>query len=151
MDFIDKLIKKLEEAKEELNKNVNMSYSSPMNMSKKPDIKPVEMPDRKPDEIKPDKGYGKITIKDTDPKPLKIPTTKKAEEMEKDSRDPKLAPKEVKVKQLQAQIDAGTYKPDPKKIAGAMLKEELYCSENGQWNIKVDGKTPLMAEPKKSK
>lgn len=57
------------------------------------------------------------------------------EEMEKDSRDPALAPKQVKVKALQAQIDAGTYKPDSKKIADAMIKEELTCSENGQWKI----------------
>ena len=71
------------------------------------------------------------------------------EEMDKASKDPSLAPKEVKVKALQAQIDAGTYKPDPKKIAEKMLKEELTCSENGQWNIvekadkpkiKLDGK-----------
>lgn len=56
--------------------------------------------------------------------------------VQKDSADPKWAPKEVKVKQLKAQIDAGTYKPDPKKIADKMLsKEELRCSENGQWNI----------------
>jgi hypothetical protein len=54
-----------------------------------------------------------------------------------------LAPKEVKIKQLQSQIDAGTYKPDASKIAGAMLqhpdkplkKEELVCSENGQWDL----------------
>lgn len=58
------------------------------------------------------------------------------EELEKDAANPALAPKQVKVKQLQAQIDAGTYKPDSKKIAGAMLKEELVCSENGQWDIK---------------
>jgi hypothetical protein len=58
------------------------------------------------------------------------------EELEKASKDPKLAPKEVKIKQLQSQIDAGTYKPDPKKIADKMLKEELTCSENGQWDIK---------------
>lgn len=59
------------------------------------------------------------------------------EEMEKDAKNPALAPKEVKIKALQAQIDAGTYKPDPKKIADKMLKEELTCSENGQWNIKM--------------
>lgn len=44
--------------------------------------------------------------------------------------------KEAKIKNLQRQIDAGTYKPDPKKIADKMLKEELVCSENGQWDIK---------------
>lgn len=44
--------------------------------------------------------------------------------------------KEAKIKNLQRQIDAGTYKPDPKKIADKMVKEELVCSENGQWDIK---------------
>lgn len=43
--------------------------------------------------------------------------------------------KEIKIKNLQRQIDSGTYKPDPKKIADKMLKEELTCSENGQWNL----------------
>lgn len=44
--------------------------------------------------------------------------------------------KDAKVKSLQRQIDAGTYRPDPKKIADKMIKEELVCSENGQWDIK---------------
>lgn len=58
------------------------------------------------------------------------------EELEKDAANPALAPKQVKVKQLQAQIDAGTYKPNAKAIADKMLKEEeLSCSENGQWKI----------------
>lgn len=59
------------------------------------------------------------------------------EELEKDAVNPALAPKQVKIKQLQAQIDAGTYKPDSKKIADKMVKEELTCSENGQWNLKI--------------
>lgn len=59
------------------------------------------------------------------------------EELEKDAANPALAPKEVKIKALQQQIDAGKYKPDASKIAGKMLKEELSCSENGQWNLKV--------------
>lgn len=91
MDFIDALIKKLEEAKEELQKNMNCAPGSGPNMAK--------------------------------------------EELEKDAVNPALAPKEVKIKKLQAQIDAGTYKPDPKKIADKMLKEELKCSANGQWEI----------------
>lgn len=85
--------------------------------------------------------------------------TELKEELEKASKDPKLAPKETKVKNLQAQIDAGAYKPNASKIADKMLnpshdvdselhpsvikpenlkrliKEELTCSENGQWNI----------------
>lgn len=44
--------------------------------------------------------------------------------LSKDAADPKLAPKEVKVKQLKAQVEAGTYKPDPKKIAEKMLSKE---------------------------
>lgn len=42
--------------------------------------------------------------------------------MNKDAANPKLAPKDVKVKKLQSQVDAGTYKPDASKIAGAMLQ-----------------------------
>jgi anti-sigma28 factor (negative regulator of flagellin synthesis) len=78
------------------------------------------------------------------------------EELEKASKDPALAPKEVKIKELQGKIDAGTYKPDASKIADKMLKkgpneasvaapaangtpdmakEELTCSANGQWNL----------------
>lgn len=92
MDIIEQLIKSLEDAKAELNKNMNCAPGSAA-MNK--------------------------------------------EELEKDAANPALAPKEVKVKQLQAQIDAGTYKPDPKKIAAKMLsKEEITCSENGQWDIK---------------
>lgn len=73
MDFIDALIKKLEEAKEELSKNMNCA--------------PGAM-------------------------------------LEKDAANSALAPKEVKVKKLQAQIDSGTYKPDPKKIAEKMIQKE---------------------------
>lgn len=107
MSNIDTLIKKLQEAKEELSKGVNCAPGGSLNT------------------------------------------------LAKDSVNPDLAPKEVKVKQLQAQIDAGTYKPDPKAIADKMIgkadeehpstlsygdvkkliKEELTCSENGQWNL----------------
>ena len=98
MDTIDKLIKALEEAKEELNKNMNASYGATTpNMTK--------------------------------------------EEIEKGAANPALAPKEVKIKKLQAQIDAGTYKPNASKIADKMLQkeedgvEELHCSANGQWSL----------------
>lgn len=63
------------------------------------------------------------------------------EELEKDARNPALAPKQVKIKQLQSQIDAGTYKPDPKKIADKMIKEEgctmddMKVHKNGQWEM----------------
>jgi len=130
MDIIEQLIKSLEEAKAELSKNVNCAPGMDPNMGKA-------------DTVRPDAGFGKVTVKDTTPKPANPSkpfgtVVRKEEEMEKDSANPALAPKEVKVKQLQAQIDAGTYKPDPKKIAGAMIKEELSCSENGQWNLKTD-------------
>lgn len=74
------------------------------------------------------------------------------EELNKASKDPALAPKEVKIKKLQAQIDAGTYKPNASKIAEKMLqKEELTCSENGQWNLnKIEPKIPSAPiKPKK--
>lgn len=43
-------------------------------------------------------------------------------ELKKDSVNPKLAPKDRKVKELQTKIDAGTYKPDAGKIAEKMLQ-----------------------------
>lgn len=98
MSKIDELIKKLQEAREELAKNQDCYTGSTPNMAK-------------------------------------------------DSRDPKLAPKEVKVKQLQAQVDNKTYKPDSAKIADKMLKDEALmmgegCSardakiaKNGQWSM----------------
>lgn len=131
MDKIEALIKRLQEAREELNKNVNASYSAAPNMSK--------------DEVRPDKGFGKITIKE-DPKPVGKVILK--EEMAKDAANPALAPKDAKVKMLQTKIDAGTYKPDAKKIADKMLKDEammmgegctmkeLKSSANGQWSMK---------------
>lgn len=92
MNSIDTLIKKLEEAKEELSKGVNCAPGVQQNT------------------------------------------------LAKDAANPALAPKEVKVKKLQAQIDNKTYKPDPKAIADKMLKEEdeveeLHCSANGQWSL----------------
>ena len=41
--------------------------------------------------------------------------------LDKASVDPKLAPKDVKVKELQGKIDAGKYKPDAGKIADKMI------------------------------
>lgn len=121
MDKIDSLIKTLTEFKEELNKNTNCAPGSTPNMTKE------EAPQEVPEKVNLNNPYNE---QEDDKK-------KKKEELEKASKDPALAPKEVKIKQLQSQIDAGTYKPDPKKIADKMLKEELSCSENGQWNIKV--------------
>lgn len=111
MDNIDKLIKSLEELKSELQKG---------------------------DIVKPDKGFGKITIKGASPQPpkdkehpygkvilkeeLHCSENGQWKLLEKDAKNPALAPKDRKVKELQGKIDAGTYKPDAGKIADAMLK-----------------------------
>lgn len=57
------------------------------------------------------------------PKPLRR-FLRKEEEMEKDAANPALAPKEVKIKELQSKIDAGKYKVPASKIADKMVKEE---------------------------
>jgi anti-sigma28 factor (negative regulator of flagellin synthesis) len=54
--------------------------------------------------------------------------------LEKDAADPKFAPKEVKVKQLKAQVTAGTYKPDSKKIAEKIV-ERVKLNKGGQWSF----------------
>lgn len=53
--------------------------------------------------------------------------------LEKASANPDNEPKEAKIKQLQSQIDAGTYKPDSKKIANKMFEVKLH--KNGQWDL----------------
>lgn len=104
MHKIDTLIKMLAEFKEELNKNMNSSYgSTDQNMVK----------DEQQDE-------SKVNLNNPYNEQLEEHKKKK---LNKASKDPALAPKEVKIKQLQAQIDAGTYKPDAKKIADKMLKK----------------------------
>jgi anti-sigma28 factor (negative regulator of flagellin synthesis) len=111
-------------------------------MSNKPKVeKPVYPMKPLADKVYDHGIHGKITVKDTEPPVGKV--TVKKEELEKDSANPALAPKEVKIKELQGKIDAGTYKPNPAKIADKMLKdedmmmsEELECSANGQWNLK---------------
>lgn len=133
MSNIDKLIKSLQEAKAELEKSMNIAPGSASTNVTKQEIE-------KADTVRPDKGFGSVTVKDTTPKPANPAkpfgsVILKDEDMEKDAANPALAPKQVKVKQLQAQIDAGTYKPDSAKIAGAMVKEELSLSANGQWNL----------------
>jgi anti-sigma28 factor (negative regulator of flagellin synthesis) len=68
------------------------------------------------------------------------------EVMSKDAADPKLAPKDKKVKMLQQKIDAGTYKPDSNKIAGAMLKksdEELEKSVYNAGMHPMKGREPV--------
>lgn len=61
--------------------------------------------------------------------------------LSKDSADPKYAPKDVKVKQLQQQIDSGKYKPDSKKIAGKMVERGVF-SKGGQWKIEKSNYGP---------
>lgn len=54
--------------------------------------------------------------------------------LEKDAANPALAPKEVKVKELQRQIDAGKYKVDSKKVADKMVSK-LKLNKGGQWTL----------------
>lgn len=54
--------------------------------------------------------------------------------VEKGAKNPELATKEVKIKELQGKIDAGTYKPDPKKIADKMV-ERVKLTKGGQWSL----------------
>lgn len=151
MDIIDKLIKALEETKEELSKNMNCSYGSrEQNVAKNDDLRPIEDDEWHhlkhhidfPNHARPHIQIHKKTreiFQNGSGQQWRMPEKHnliKPKELQKDSRDPALAPKQVKVKQLQAQIDAGTYKPDSKKIADKMIKEELMCSANGQWSIK---------------
>lgn len=67
MDKIEELIKKLEEVKEELNKNMNCAPGAAPNMVKAD--KPKKPEPASPDVVVPDNGHGKITIKDTETKP----------------------------------------------------------------------------------
>lgn len=55
--------------------------------------------------------------------------------LQKDAANPKNATKEVKIKQLQAQIDAGKYKPKTSDVAGKMIERGVFKA-NGQWDIK---------------
>ncbi len=56
------------------------------------------------------------------------------EVVEKDAKNPALAPKEVKIKELQGKIDAGKYKPDSKKIADKIV-ERVKLTKGGQWSL----------------
>jgi len=83
------------------------------------------------------------------------------EDLVKDAADPRLATRESKIKQLRQQIDAGTYRPDPKKIAdrvvesgdiklpkpsrgtgGGRSAEALSFNKSGQWTIEKSGYGP---------
>lgn len=62
------------------------------------------------------------------------------EQLKKDAVNPKNAPKERKIKDLQRQIDSGKYKPDSGKIADKIIERELpkektKISKNGQWSL----------------
>lgn len=62
-----------------------------------------------------------LRSKDSRIQVLNPKTVVKSEELRKDAANPKLAPKDAKVKQIQSQVDAGTYKPSAAKIGTAML------------------------------
>jgi len=186
MNKLDKLIEQLKIAKEELSKNVNMSYSGSPNEAMKSNgvtHRPESETGSRVGALHSDKkdvGNGRMVAGDSpspaavnaelmsniaaksenDQSPIRDAAMKKpaykqmrehsdniAKEEEagkeyldlfkngqwnikKASLDPQYAPKDVKVKELQAKIDAKTYKPDSKKIAGAMIKDEDKKAKN---------------------
>lgn len=158
MDIIEQLIKSLQEAKAELEKNMNCAPGSEQNMDKAEGKKKKmpAMPPKIESEDHPPKlseaGAMKLVKEDEphkdDPKheekEQKIASKIKAEasdlmdmhkeelmcsangqwSLKKDAANPKLAPKEVKIKELQTKIDSGKYKVPASKIADKMVKEE---------------------------
>lgn len=134
MDNIDKLIKALQDTKEELAKAMKinaMNIARPdagfgeiigVGTDKPKSIAPTApaAPPNSSNKPKPNNShpYGQVIVKMEE---LSCSENGQWSIMEKDASDPKLAPKDAKVKQLQTQIDAGKYKPDASKIAGAML------------------------------
>jgi hypothetical protein len=58
----------------------------------------------------------------------------KTEPLDKDAKDPNLAPKELKIKQLKAQVQSGQYKPNAGKIAEKMIERGVF-NKGGQWSI----------------
>lgn len=138
MDKLDQLINKLKDAKEELQKNVNAAYGSEPNVVKEEKVNANNPYGDEPKGAKGEDARNDKNDKEPElesPKNLKHkeqPSIKKKEQLmcsengqwslKKDAADPKLAPKDVKVKELQGKIDSGTYKPDAGKIADAMLK-----------------------------
>jgi len=76
-----------------------------------------------------------------------IEVLKKAkEELAKDSKNPAFAPKDRKVKELQAQIDAGTYKPDPKKIADKMIQAGVIKKDDEEDGVEKSNYGPKGAK-----
>ena len=140
MDTIEKLIKALEETKVELNKGteiirpdkgygkiIGTGMSKPINMvtptapaapaAPPSNPKGPKTPSANPhDPHKPN--YDKVIMKEE-----LMCSANGQWSLQKDSKDPKLAPKEVKIKELQSKIDNKTYKPDASKIAVKMLKK----------------------------
>lgn len=149
MDVIEKLIKSLQEAKAELEKNMNCAPGMAQNMGK------IEEPhkDDPNHEKKEKKAASKIKEEAEDILDMhKEELTCSANgqwSLKKDAANPALAPKAKKVKALQQQIDAGTYKPDSKKIAGAMLKsEDEGLEKNGKtYKVGPDKKPMTMVKP----
>jgi anti-sigma28 factor (negative regulator of flagellin synthesis) len=147
MDKLEKIIAKLKEAREELNKtdaNLNNPYGD-QPKGKKGENARNDKNDKEPELESPKnlkhKDQPSIKKDDSDDHPSKLSEkdamklikeevefskngqwSMKKGCMEKGSMDPKLAPKDRKVKELQTKIDSGAYKPDAGKIADAMLK-----------------------------
>lgn len=138
MDSIGKLLQELKGFKDALSKSMNQS---PTTIS--PNISDAASSSAQPDSSAPSTNVS----------------------LEKDSRDPKFAPKERKIKELQQRIDTGTYKPDASKIAEKVIphimpvggsgggriipnspkdlskEEELTFNKCGQWSIKKADET----------
>lgn len=144
MSKLDQLFKSLSSLKQDLAKNVNTSYSgdinqslSTANMSKEEQKANLNNPYFEEAHPKTKESKRKDGLDLADPEhPF-------GESVQKASVDPKLAPKERKMKELQSKIDAGQYKPDPKKIADKMVdiavkkgEECLKIDEKGQWQLK---------------
>ena len=137
MDKIEALIKKLTDFKEELNKNVNMSYSSPTNVTK------GDM-NKKPDIVRPDAGYGKVTVKDTGGGPPADPkkpgaygkVIMKEDEPHKD--DPNHEKKEKKIAgkiKEEAQDLANMHKDEMMMMGEGCGMGSMKMAKNGQWSM----------------
>lgn len=122
MDVLEKLIKSLQEAKAELEKNMNCAPGMDQNMGK------IDEPhkDDPNHEKKEKKAASKIKAEAEDildmHKEELMCSANGQWHLKKDAANPALAPKAAKVKMLQTQVDNGTYKPDAGKIAGAMIE-----------------------------
>jgi anti-sigma28 factor (negative regulator of flagellin synthesis) len=60
------------------------------------------------------------------------------ESLKKDAANPKLAPKDAKVKELQQKIDSGKYKPDSHKIADKILNHPEQPLKKSKWLARAE-------------